>query len=337
MSTYPAGKLPHAELRRLLAAYTHHHEHLLVPPTLGEDAAVIEFGDRLLVAKTDPITFATDQIGWYAVHVNANDIAAMGAVPRFFLSTILLPAGQATPALTESIFRSIYEAATSLDIVVCGGHSEITHGIDRALVIGQMFGETTRDKLVRSSGLEPGHALILTKGIGIEATAIIAQEKRGELLARGYDSETLTTCAAFLHTPGISVVQDANIATGAGRVTAMHDPTEGGVATGLYELATASNVGIEIDHDALFVAPETTRLCAEFALDPLGVISSGALLIGCESASAAAILTALKTNDIAAARIGTVHEPSFGLQLNRNGHISPLPTFATDEITRLFT
>ena len=134
MNTYPAGKLPHAELGRLLAAYTHHHEHLLVPPTLGEDAAVIEFGDRLLVVKTDPITFATDQIGWYAVHVNANDIAAMGAVPRFFLSTILLPARQATPALAESIFRSIYEAATSLDIVVCGGHSEITHGIDRPLV-----------------------------------------------------------------------------------------------------------------------------------------------------------------------------------------------------------
>ena len=99
MKTYPAGKLPPAELSRLLAAYTHRHERLLVPPTVGEDAAVIDCGDRLLVAKTDPITFASDEIGWYAVHVNANDIAAMGATPRFFLSTILLPAERATPEL----------------------------------------------------------------------------------------------------------------------------------------------------------------------------------------------------------------------------------------------
>lgn len=337
MNTYPAGKLPHAELDRLLSAYTHRHERLVVPPTLGEDAAVIDFGDRLLVAKTDPITFATDQIGWYAVHVNANDIAAMGATPRFFLSTVLLPTDQATPALTESILRSIHEAATSLDIAVCGGHTEITHGIDRPIVIGQMLGETTRDALVRSSGLKPGHALILTKGLGIEATAIIAQEKRAELLAKGYDASYLDICANFLHTPGISVVQDAQIATRAGQVTAMHDPTEGGVATGLYELATASNVGLEIDSETLSSAPETTRLCAEFDLDPLGVISSGALLIGCEAGSTDALLSALNAQDISATRIGVVRDSSFGLQLSRDGLLSPLPTFATDEITRLFS
>ena len=337
MRSYPAGKLPHAELDRLLASYTHHHERLLVPPTLGEDAAVIEFGDRLLVAKTDPITFASDQIGWYAVHVNANDIATMGATPLFFLSTVLLPAGHATAELTESILRSIHRAATSLDIAVCGGHTEITHGIDRPLVIGQMLGETTRDKLVRSSGLRPGHALILSKSLGIEATAIIAREKRADLLSKGYTSSTLDTCANFLHTPGISIVRDAQIATQAGQVTAMHDPTEGGVATGLYELATASDVGLQIDHDALAIAAATTRLCSEFDLDPLGVISSGALLIGCEPDSIDPILTALKTNAIAAAHIATVHEPSFGLQLNRDGRVAPLPTFATDEITRLFS
>ena len=184
MKTYPAGKLPPAELSRLLSAYTHRHERLLVPPTVGEDAAVIDCGDRLLVAKTDPITFASDEIGWYAVHVNANDIAAMGATPRFFLSTILLPEERATPELAESIFRSIHQAAEDLDIAVCGGHTEVTYGLDRPLVIGQMLGETTRDRLVRSSGLRPGHALLLTKGLGIEATAIIAREKRAQLRDR---------------------------------------------------------------------------------------------------------------------------------------------------------
>ena len=337
MKTYPAGKLPHSVLNDLLGAYTHRHERLLVPPIFGEDAAVIDFGDRLLVAKTDPITFATDEIGWYAVHVNANDIAAMGATPRFFLSTVLLPAAQATPELTESIFRSVHEAASSLDIAVCGGHTEITNGIDRPFVIGQMLGETTRAELVRSSGLKPGDSLILSKGLGIEATAIIAREKRAELLHKSYDSDTLDLCANFLHTPGISVVKDAQIATDAGQVTAMHDPTEGGVATGLYELATASNVGLQIDYNALTIAPETARLCAEFDLDPLGIISSGALLIGCEQESTDAILTALANNAIAANLIGTAHEPSYGLKLDCDGNSILLPSFDTDEITRIFS
>ena len=336
MKTYPAGKLPPAELGRLLDAYTHCHPRLLVPPTVGEDAAVIDCGDRLLVAKTDPITFASDEIGWYAVHVNANDIAAMGATPRFFLSTILLPAGRATPELAASIFRSIHRAAEDLGVAVCGGHTEVTHGLDRPLVIGQMLGETTRDRLVCSSGLRPGHALLLTKGLGIEATAIIAREKRTQLRGRGWAAAFLDACAAFLHTPGISVVRDAQVAVQAGRVTAMHDPTEGGVATGLWELATASAVGAEIFYHALPIDPATARLCAAFALDPLGVISSGALLIGCAPDSAAAILAALHDANIAAARIGTVRPPSFGLQLRRDGHLTPLPTFPVDEIAHLF-
>lgn len=261
----------------------------------------------------------------------------MGATPRFFLSTVLLPTDQATPELTESILRSIHAAATSLGIVVCGGHTEITHGLDRPLVVGQMLGETTREDLVRSSGLRPGHALLLTKGLGIEATAIIASEKRDELLSRNYEPPYLDRCANFLHTPGISVVKDAQIATRAGQVTAMHDPTEGGVSTGLYELATASEVGLEIDFDALSIASETRRLCGEYNLDPLGVISSGALLIGCEAESAEDILDALNKEGIAATRIGTAREPIFGLQLRRDGDLSPLPSFPADEITHLFS
>lgn len=336
MKTYPAGKLPPAELSRLLAAYTHRHEHLLVAPTVGEDAAVIDWGDRLLVAKTDPVTFASDEIGWYAVHVNANDIAAMGATPRFFLSTILLPEGRTTPALAAAIFRSIHQAAEDLGVAVCGGHTEVTYGLERPLVIGQMLGETTHDRLVRSSGLRPGHALILTKGLGIEATAIIAREKRAHLRDHGWTPAFLDAAAAFLHTPGISVVRDAQVAAQAGRVTAMHDPTEGGVATGLWELTTASAVGAEINYHALPIAQATQQLCAAFGLDPLGAISSGALLIGCTPDSADAILAALRDANLAAARIGTVRPPSFGLQLRRGDQLTPLPTFPVDEIARLF-
>ena len=190
---------------------------------------------------------------------------------------------------------------------------------------------------MRSSGLRPGHALLLTKGLGIEATAIIAREKRAQLLDHSYTPAFLDACANFLHTPGISVVRDAQVAVQAGRVTAMHDPTEGGVATGLWELVTASAVGAEIDSHALPIDPATTRLCSTFKLDPLGVISSGALLIGCTAGSADVILAALHDANITAAHIGTVRPSSFGLQLRRDGHLTPLPTFPVDEIARLFT
>ena len=334
--SFPPGKLPHAILSRLIRDYTHRDPRLIVPPGLGEDAAVIDFGDRYLVAKTDPITFATDDIGWYAVHVNANDIAAMGATPRFFMATVLLPQDRATEELTESILRSIHRAADSLNIAVCGGHTEITTSLDRPIVVGQMLGEVAPRKLVRSSGLRPGDALILTKGLAIEATAIIAREKRDELLQKRFTSPFLDRCAAYLTDPGISVVRDAQIATAAGRVTAMHDPTEGGVATGLFELATASGVGLEIRADALPIAPEPERLCAAFDLDPLGIISSGALLIGCSAGDADPIVAALEQEGIPAARIGVAREPDFGLQLRWGEQTIPLPSFAVDEITRIF-
>lgn len=187
-----------------------------------------------------------------------------------------------------------------------------------------MLGGTTHERLACSSGLEIGHDLILSKSLGIEATAIIASEKRVELLAIGLSTGFLDICGDFLHAPGISV-------------TAMHDSTEGGVATGLCELAAASDVGLEIAGDALPIATATQRLCSEYDLDPLGVISSSALLIGCTAHITTAILSALRVADIAVTHIGSIRETSFGLQLRRDDQHMPLPVFPADEITHLFT
>ncbi len=331
----PPGKLPPDLLARFLRDYAHRDPRLIVPATPGEDAAVIDFGGRCLVAKTDPVTFATDAIGYYAVHINANDIAAMGAQPRFFLATVLLPAGDATAAAAEAIFRSLRQAADSLGVLLCGGHTEVTDAVRQPVVVGQMLGEAAPRELVRSSGLRPGDALILTKGLAIEATAIIAREKRAALLDRGLPAELLDRGARFLYDPGISVVRDARVATAAGRVRAMHDPTEGGVATGLAEMAAASAVGLRIQGQALVLAQETQRLCAAYGLDPLGAISSGALLIGCAAADAGAIVAALKSAGITATCIGHACSPDHGLQLCWDDQSVEMPRFTADELTRL--
>ena len=105
MTTYPIGKLPAEDLTKLLRKYAPNDPRLVVGGSIGEDAAVIDMGDRYLVAKTDPITFATDEIGWYAVNINANDIACSGATPRWFLATLLLPEDATTPELVDTIFE----------------------------------------------------------------------------------------------------------------------------------------------------------------------------------------------------------------------------------------
>ena len=332
--SYPLGKLPAEHLARLLARYAPTDPRVVLGPGVGRDAAVISFDDRYLVAKTDPITFASDEIGWYAVNVNANDIACTGATVRWFLTTLLLPGGQASPQLVDTIFDQVADACRKLEIEMVGGHTEITYGLDRPIVVGCMLGEVMPERLVRSDGAQPGDVLIVTKGIAVEGTAIIAREKADDLA--GLDRSLLERCQGFLYDPGISVVRDAAVATAAGTVHAMHDPTEGGLATGLRELGEAAGVGLVVNEAAIPVLPETHTLCTRLGLDPLGLIASGALLMAVAPGDAGAVLDALEEAGIAAARIGRVVERGQGVVLSNATGERPLPIFERDEIARLF-
>jgi len=336
IDTLPAGKLPHALLDRLLRRFAPNDPRLIVGPQMGEDAAVIDFGATYLVAKTDPITFATDEIGWYAVNVNANDIAVMGGVPRWFMATVLLPEGVATAALAEAIYSQIAGACDELNVALAGGHTEITVGLKRPIVCGTMLGEVAPARLVRSSGVQPGDDLVLARGVPIEGTAIIAREKEQELLAHGFDPALLKRAQDFLHDPGISVVAAAHLAIDTVTVHAMHDPTEGGLATGIWEMAQASGVGMAVDFDAVPVPPESQALCDAYGLDPLGVIASGALLVALAPAETGKLLTAFARADIPAQVIGYATELDGELKAWRGGREVVFPRFAVDEIARLF-
>ncbi|MBI4532019.1 MAG: hydrogenase expression/formation protein [Candidatus Latescibacteria bacterium] len=332
--TFPTGKLPPEVLGALLSRYAHRDPRIVVGPSIGEDATVLDMGERYLVVTTDPITYATDEIGWYAVQVNANDIATMGATPQWFLATLLLPAGEADTHSVEQIFAQIDAAATDLGIVLCGGHTEITPTVNKPVLCGTMIGEVEKERLVRSSGLRPGDLLLLTKGLAVEATVIIAREKR-ELLLRFFSESFLDRCAAYLRSPGIGITQEARIACETGEIHAMHDPTEGGIATGLREVALASGVGLEIDASALFLTGESRILCEIFDLDPLGVISSGALLIGVVPDEAECVRQAIVSAQIRCDVIGVVRETTFGLKMRRDGELIDLPVFERDEITKI--
>lgn len=334
----PVGKLEPEFLAELLGGLRADDPAVIVGPGIGRDVTVLAWdaGDRYLIAKTDPITFATDEIGFYAVNVNANDVATSGGVPRWFLATLLLPAGATDEALVRAIFGQIDAACHELGIALVGGHTEVTHDLDRPVLVGCMLGEVAKSELVVGDGARVGDRLLLTKGVALEGTSIIARELGDELRARGVDAETIRRAAGFLHDPGISVLREARIAVGAGVVHAMHDPTEGGLATGLHELAIASGVGLRVDEAAIPVLPETESFCALLDLEPLGLIASGSLLIATAPADADAIAGAIRAEGIACAEIGEVVPAEEGIRICGAGAWRDLPRYDQDEITKVF-
>jgi len=333
----PIGKLPNQILASFLSRVPHRDSRVLIGPGIGLDAAVIDTGGpRLLVAKSDPITFASDMIGWYAVHVNANDVACAGAMPLWFLATVLLPEG-AEPELAETIFNQLVGTCEALGIELVGGHTEITHGLDRPVVVGAMLGEVERERLVRPDGGGVGDALILTKGIAIEGTGVLAREA-GQMLARlGLSPRDIEDASAYIVEPGISVLKEAMAACDAVKVHAMHDPTEGGLATALYEMAEANHCGILVDERAVEVLPLTKRLTRAAGLDPLGLLASGALLLAVAEEDCDRALGAVRDSGVAARRIGSLVSPEVGVIMEGKRGRKAVSRFSRDEVARFLT
>ena len=335
MSTpLPVGKLPADLLQQLLQRAPQSDERVLLGPQFGVDCAVLDMGERLLVLKSDPITFATADIGRYLVQVNSNDIATMGATPRWLLVTALLPENQTSPELVLAISEQLYAACVELGISVVGGHTEITHGLERPILAGTLIGEVAREKLVTPQGMQPGDHILLTKGVPIEGTALLATEFP-ERLGNILSPEELATAQNYLVSPGITVLREAQIATAAGRVTAMHDPTEGGLAAALWEMAAAGGKTLLVDMAAVPIPPLAARVCAAFDLDPLATIASGALLLTVAPYDAQAVSAALDEAGIPCASIGYVTEGPPQVRQSSPA-LQLLPRPERDEIARIY-
>jgi len=337
MPSLPVGKLRAELLERFLGKFALSGPRVVVGPRVGEDAAVLDMGDRYLVATTDPITFATDELGRYALCVNANDLAVRGARPLWFLATLLLPEGRTSEGRAESLFTELSEACVELDVALIGGHTEVTAGLPRAIVVGCMLGEVDKDRLVTTAGAREGDALLLTKGVPLEGAAILAREHGAEAARRGVGADTIGRARDFLRRPGISVLPEARLACGAARVHAMHDPTEGGLATACWELAQAADVGVRVYRERIPVLQEGRALCEAFGLDPLGTIASGSLLLAVAAADADAVVVACRDAGIACAAIGTVTPAGQGVTLVTAAIARPMPSFPRDEIAKVFS
>jgi hydrogenase maturation factor len=327
------GKLDHDFLASLLDKYTSIGKGVVCGAEVGEDATVIDMGDTYLVAKTDPITCACEHVGYYAVHVNANDIVCMGATPKWFLATILLPKNSKRQ-MVEDIFQQISKTCKSEKIVYCGGHTEVTSTVNQPIVIGQMLGEAPKDQLKLKKDIKIGDHLLLIQSVPVEGVAILGREKADEL-EEHFSREFVKSCQNALFHPGIGIRPYAELAQNTATVHAMHDPTEGGVTTAIHEMARAAHAGVIIDQTKIPLLTEGKLACEFFDLDPLGCISSGSLLLAVPYKSIDPILKACDKKNIPAADIGKFVEKEQGLVLVNGRQKSRLPVFHQDEIVKI--
>jgi hydrogenase maturation factor len=328
------GKLPPELLKELLDTLPPADASVIVGGAVGEDAAVIDAGgEDLIVAKTDPITFAGADAGRYLLAVNGNDLATMGAEPRWLLVTALLPEGIEEEQV-RSLFADLTAACREYEVSLVGGHTEVTVGLDRPILVGCLLGTVRRAGVVRTAGAKVGDAILLTKGVAIEGTAILAREHSDLLQARGVSRDVIERAANWLVDPGLSVRPASRALMNAVQVQSMHDPTEGGIVTALHELSEAAGVGIRVQRDEIAVFPETRAVCAALRLDSLGLLASGALLATVPGDEATAALAALREAGIPAALIGEIVPPEDGRRITSGGASELLPVFARDELAQ---
>ena len=326
----PPGKIPIDILKQVVFKNLGaERREVILGPSAGIDGAVIDVGDKSIVVSTDPITGAIERIGWLAVNVNANDVATFGCEPAFLLSCILLPENS-DEAIVKTISTQMNRAATDLRIAIVGGHCETTPGLKNPIVVGCMMGITEKGNYVTAAGARPGDSLILTKSAGIEGTAILASD-REEQLKKVLNATMLKNAKQFYKR--ISIVKDAIASFKTGGVHAMHDPTEGGIAGAIHEMADASNMGVRIFREKIRVEPETAKICELLQIDPLQLIASGSLLIAAEPAFAEEIVKTLKKNKIHAEVIGeSLPSREKRLIVNENGKTEKLVRPVTDQL-----
>jgi hydrogenase maturation factor len=335
VSTTPLaiGKLPGDLLADLLQSHPVDDPSVIVGPGVGMDAAAVDVGRDLLVVKSDPITFAKERAPLYLVNVNANDLACMGATPRWMLVTALLPEGRTDEALVRTLFDELNEACRNRGISLIGGHTEITGGLDRPILVGNLLGTVAPGKLLKPGGARPGDRILISRPVAIEGTALLASDARAHLEPL-VGADLLDRAERFLDEPSISVRFDAQALHVTGAITAMHDPTEGGIATGVRELAMSAGLGAVISRANVPVMSETAAIADALGLDPLGMLASGSLLATVTPDKIDIVEATCREQQIPFAWIGKIAPAERGIVLREGNREIDLPAFSTDEVAR---
>lgn len=330
----PLGKLPARILDRLLADAVLVDSAVVQGPGTGKDAAIIGTPiNELLVVTSDPITFTSSDIGQHLLAVNINDIVTTGACPRWLVLTLFFPPGTSERDV-EMLFQSIGEACKHFEITLTGGHTEITDAVTRPVAVGTLLGTMKRDRGVDTSRARPGDAVLLIGGLAIEGTAVLAKEF-AEDVETALGSDLQKRAERFLVDPGICVWRPALLAVSRYLAHALHDPTEGGLATALRELTALTGCGIEAEKKSVVIYPETEAICEHFKIDPFGLLASGALLAVLPEGEAGRLGDKITQElKLPTSIIGALTKETSCVWKEESGTTTPITEFARDELAR---
>jgi len=272
------SKFPLEVLQRHVYPYTVRKEHdpaVILGSTFGEDVAVTQVGGDLLLSHVDPIVGAVKGIGWLAVHVACNDIAASGVRPRWIQLLVMVPSPRHVDHV-EKIMSDAARAAAILGVTIIGGHTGYSAGLLRPLVAVTALAPAEGRRVVTTGGAKPGDLIYVTRGIGLEGTGILASDFTEDAFSRGLVQQDIDDALKLLES--VSVVPEALKLADLG-ATAMHDVTRGGVLETLLEIGSCSGVCMDITASALPIPPVVKRFADAFEFDPLKMISSGSLAV----------------------------------------------------------
>jgi HAD superfamily hydrolase (TIGR01509 family) len=319
----PPGKVPWEIVADLVSG--HLPADVKLGPAAGEDAALVEIGGELWAVASDPVSFTAVDVGRLAVVVNANDVAVRGARPKFFLAVGLIAPHEATKDRVKELLTQVRDTCREIGCNLIGGHTEVTPGLPHSIVVGTMLGRVEGRPLT-TGGLREGDLVGMTRSAGLEGTSILLAE-HGERLRTVHGADAFTGSEEILSGDWLLVAPEAlRVATCEG-VTALHDVTEGGVGEALHEMAVASGLAIDAQRQAIPVLAETATICGDLGIDPLGLIGSGSLLVGCNEAGRNEVEAAFAEQDVPFCWIGRATAA-------KGASASSLPQFPRDELLK---
>lgn len=311
------GKLDSELLKRIVfEKITYRSDDVKVRPGIGEDCAVMDFGDYECIMSTDPITAAVSDIGRLAIHITCNDIASNGVQPLGIMLAVMLPEGT-TADDVEHIMGQAAETAADLKVEIIGGHTEVTPAVNQPVIVSTAIGKAVNGKSQSGNDMEAGDFVMMTKTAGLEGTGIIACDY-GEHLEDAMSKEELARAVSFLDM--VSVVPEG-IAAGKVGTHGMHDITEGGILGAAWEMCQIAGKGVQIWENTIPMEPETEKICEYFHIDPLRLISSGSMVIIVPADKKEAMEAAMAESGVAAQIIGRIEDKNFGIRLFSEGGV----------------
>ena len=322
------GKLDSELLKRIVFnKITFRSDDVKVRPGIGEDCAVMDFGDYECIMSTDPITAAVSDIGRLAIHITCNDIASNGVQPLGIMLAVMLPEGT-TADDVEHIMGQAAETAAALKVEIIGGHTEITPAVKQPVIVSTAIGKAVNGTSQSGNDMQSGDYVMMTKSAGLEGSGIIACDY-GHRLAGFMTEEEIKTAVSFLDR--VSVVKEG-IAAGKVGTHGMHDITEGGILGAVWEMCQIAGKGVQIWEDKIPMEPETARICEFFHIDPLRLISSGSMVIIIPADKKDEMEAAMAEAGVACSIIGRIEDESFGVRLFGTGSCDDADKTANDGI-----